>query len=85
MEEDIEIPPITRIMKLNLPEWPLLVIGSIFAAIAGGFPVAFAVIISEILKVCLSYFRHIKLRFYLHLQSSQQKAATDYLSPATSA
>lgn len=51
VEEDIDIPPMTRIMKLNLPEWPLLLIGSIFAAIAGGFPVAFAVIISEILKV----------------------------------
>ena len=66
MEEEIEIPPITRIMKLNLPEWPLLVIGSIFAAIAGAFPVAFAVIISEILKVCLSHCRHLKFCFSLH-------------------
>ena len=63
MEEDIDIPPMTRIMKLNLPEWPLLLIGSIFAAIAGGFPVAFAVIISEILKVCLSHCRHLKFVF----------------------
>ena len=50
-EEEVEIPPMTRIMKLNLPEWPLLAVGSVFAGLAGGFPVAFAIIISEILEV----------------------------------
>ena len=56
-EEDVEIPPITRIMKLNLPEWPLLLIGSIFAAVAGSFPVAFAIIMSEILEVFVLRFK----------------------------
>lgn len=41
----------TRIMELNFPEWPYLAIGSIFAAMAGAFPVGFAIIISEIIKV----------------------------------
>ena len=43
-------------MKLNLPEWPLLLVGSIFAAMAGGFPVAFAIIMSEILEVFIILF-----------------------------
>ena len=41
-------------MKLNMPEWPYLLIGTFFSAIVGAFPVAFALILSEILKVCLS-------------------------------
>ena len=45
------MPPMTRIMELNFPEWPYLAIGSIFAAMAGAFPVGFAIIISEIIKV----------------------------------
>ena len=50
-EEDVEVPPVTRIMKLSLPEWPYLLFGSIFAALSGGFPVGFAIIISEMIKV----------------------------------
>eukprot|EP00794_Sanderia_malayensis_P011087 gene11087-12255_t len=50
-DEDVEMPPMKRLMKLNLPEWPYLLIASIFAAIAGAFPVAFAIIMSELIKV----------------------------------
>ena len=45
-----------RILKLNLKEWPYMVFGVFFASIAGAMPVAFAIILSEVLKVCfLSY------------------------------
>ena len=50
-EEEVEQPPMMRLMKLNLPEWPYLVIGSFFAALVGMFPVVFAIILSEIIKV----------------------------------
>lgn len=50
-EEEVDMPPISRLMKLNAGEWPYLLIGSLFAAVVGAFPVAFAIILSEILKV----------------------------------
>ena len=50
-EEEVDMPPISRLMKLNASEWPYLLIGSLFAAVVGAFPVAFAIILSEILKV----------------------------------
>ncbi|XP_057304790.1 ATP-dependent translocase ABCB1-like isoform X3 [Hydractinia symbiolongicarpus] len=50
-EEDYKPPPagIGRIMALNKTEWPYLVVGGFFSAIVGAFPVAFAVILSELL------------------------------------
>ncbi|XP_065051580.1 ATP-dependent translocase ABCB1-like isoform X2 [Rhopilema esculentum] len=50
-EEEVEMPSVKRLMLLNSTEWPYLAIGSFFAAIVGAFPVAFAIILSEILKV----------------------------------
>ena len=50
-EEEVDMPPIGRLIKLNAGEWPYLVIGSVFAAVVGAFPVVFAIILSEILKV----------------------------------
>ena len=38
-------------MKLNLKEWPYMVMVVFFAAIAGAMPVIFAIILSEILQV----------------------------------
>jgi len=43
----------TRVMELNAKEWPYIVVGIIFSAIAGMMPVAFAVILAEILQVRL--------------------------------
>ena len=54
-EEEVDMPPISRLMKLNAGEWPYLLIGSLFAAVVGAFPVAFAIILSEILKVFPCY------------------------------
>ncbi|XP_065051927.1 ATP-dependent translocase ABCB1-like isoform X2 [Rhopilema esculentum] len=51
IEEEVEIPPLSRIMKLSITEWPYLALGSVFAGMAGAFPVGFAVIISEIIKI----------------------------------
>ena len=53
-EEEVEMPSVKRLMLLNSTEWPYLAIGSFFAAIVGAFPVAFAIILSEILKVIIS-------------------------------
>lgn len=50
-EEEFEVPSIKRLMKLNSTEWPYLLVGSIFAAVVGAFPVVFAIILSEILRV----------------------------------
>ena len=51
VDEPVVIPSVTRIMKLNSNEWPYIVVGIIFAAIAGIMPVAFAIILAEILQV----------------------------------
>ena len=47
----MEIPPISRILKLNAKEWPYIVTGIFFSAIAGAMPVLFAIILAEILQV----------------------------------
>ncbi|XP_068702225.1 ATP-dependent translocase ABCB1-like [Montipora foliosa] len=51
LEEEVEPAPFFRILKLNKPEWPFMVVGSISAAINGLFPFAFALVLSEILFV----------------------------------
>ena len=38
-------------MKLNAKEWPYIVVGIFFSAIAGIMPVAFAIILAEVLQV----------------------------------
>ncbi len=60
-DKDVEMPPMSRLMKLTTSEWPYLVTGSLFATIAGGYPVAFAVIMSELIKVILPTFKSLHL------------------------
>ena len=55
------MPSIKRLIGLNITEWPYLVIGSIFAAVVGAFPVVFAFILSEILRVRTAQLFCIKL------------------------
>lgn len=50
-EEPVVIPSVGRIMKLNAKEWPYIVVGIFFSAIAGIMPVAFAIILAEVLQV----------------------------------
>ncbi|XP_064862535.1 ATP-dependent translocase ABCB1-like [Oncorhynchus nerka] len=52
-EEDEEIPPVSflKVLKLNLPEWPYMVVGVICATINGGMQPFFAVIFSKIIAV----------------------------------
>lgn len=56
LEEDVEPAPVTRIMKLNIPEWPYVLFGTVAAALNGLFPFAFALVLSEILTVSNIYF-----------------------------
>uniref|UniRef100_A0A8C7F8Q7 ATP-binding cassette, sub-family B (MDR/TAP), member 4 n=1 Tax=Oncorhynchus kisutch TaxID=8019 RepID=A0A8C7F8Q7_ONCKI len=51
--EDEEIPPVSflKVLKLNLPEWPYMVVGVICATINGGMQPLFAVIFSKIIAV----------------------------------
>lgn len=51
LEEEVEPAPFLRTLKLNKPELPYLVSGSIAATINGLFPFAFAMVLSEILSV----------------------------------
>ncbi|XP_067042217.1 ATP-dependent translocase ABCB1-like [Acropora muricata] len=51
LEEEVEPAPFLRTLKLNRPELPYLVSGSIAATINGLFPFAFAMVLSEILSV----------------------------------
>ncbi|XP_041708101.1 ATP-dependent translocase ABCB1-like isoform X2 [Coregonus clupeaformis] len=52
-EEDEEVPPVSflKVLKLNLPEWPYMVVGVICATINGGMQPLFAVIFSKIIAV----------------------------------
>ena len=40
-----------RILKLNTPEWPYILFGSVAAMINGLLPLAFALLLSELLSV----------------------------------
>ena len=53
LEEEVEAAPFLRTLKLNKPELPYLVTGSIAATINGLFPFAFAMVLSEILTVSM--------------------------------
>uniref|UniRef100_A0A674DD21 ATP-binding cassette, sub-family B (MDR/TAP), member 4 n=1 Tax=Salmo trutta TaxID=8032 RepID=A0A674DD21_SALTR len=52
-EVEEEIPPVSflKVLKLNLPEWPYMVVGVICATINGGMQPLFAVIFSKIIAV----------------------------------
>ena len=71
--EPVNIPPIWRILKLNLTEWPYMVVGIICAAISGAMPVVFAVILSEVLEVgfyVINLFNVFYLKDQCYLESS---------------
>uniref|UniRef100_A0A674DA79 ATP-binding cassette, sub-family B (MDR/TAP), member 4 n=1 Tax=Salmo trutta TaxID=8032 RepID=A0A674DA79_SALTR len=53
IKTDEEIPPVSflKVLKLNLPEWPYMVVGVICATINGGMQPLFAVIFSKIIAV----------------------------------
>lgn len=55
LEEEVEPAPFLRTLKLNKPELPYLVSGSIAATINGLFPFAFAMVLSEILSVSMKF------------------------------
>uniref|UniRef100_A0AAY5KWK8 ATP-binding cassette sub-family B member 5 n=1 Tax=Esox lucius TaxID=8010 RepID=A0AAY5KWK8_ESOLU len=51
--QEEEVPPVSflKVMKLNLPEWPYIVLGVFCATINGGMQPLFAVIFSKIITV----------------------------------
>ncbi|XP_066921842.1 ATP-dependent translocase ABCB1-like [Clytia hemisphaerica] len=49
-EESVKTPPLGRILKLNANEWPYILLGVFFSAIAGAMPVVAAIIMAEILQ-----------------------------------
>ena len=52
-EEELEPVTISRIFKLNSPEWPFILLGSIGAIFSGAIQPAFAVIFAEVLGVSI--------------------------------
>ncbi|CAH3192815.1 unnamed protein product [Porites evermanni] len=54
LEEEVEPAPVMRILKLNTPEWPYIFVGSFAAIINGLLPLAFALLLSELLTVFTS-------------------------------
>ncbi|XP_073253012.1 ATP-dependent translocase ABCB1-like isoform X5 [Porites lutea] len=54
LEEEVEPAPFIRILKLNTPEWPYIFFGSFAAIINGLLPLAFALLLSELLTVFTS-------------------------------
>uniref|UniRef100_A0A8D3D5G2 ATP-binding cassette, sub-family B (MDR/TAP), member 4 n=1 Tax=Scophthalmus maximus TaxID=52904 RepID=A0A8D3D5G2_SCOMX len=52
-EEDEDVPPVSflKVLRLNLPEWPYIVVGTICAVINGAMQPAFAIIFSKIITV----------------------------------
>lgn len=51
VEEEIEPAPVRRILKLNAPEWPYMVVGSVGAAVNGAVTPLYAFLFSQILGV----------------------------------
>ncbi|XP_036176291.1 bile salt export pump isoform X4 [Myotis myotis] len=49
VEEEIEPAPVRRILKLNAPEWPYMVVGSVGAAVNGAVTPLYAFLFSQIL------------------------------------
>ncbi|MBN3305635.1 MDR1 protein, partial [Amia calva] len=52
-EPDDKVPPVSflKVLKLNLPEWPYIVVGIFCAIINGGLQPAFAIVFSKIIGV----------------------------------
>lgn len=51
VEEEIEPAPVRRILKLNAPEWPYMLVGSVGAAANGAVTPLYAFLFSQILGV----------------------------------
>ncbi|XP_023256533.1 multidrug resistance protein 1 [Seriola lalandi dorsalis] len=53
IEEEENVPPVSflKVMRLNIPEWPYIVVGTICAVINGAMQPLFAVIFSKIITV----------------------------------
>lgn len=51
VEGEIEPAPVRRILKLNAPEWPYMVVGSVGAAVNGAVTPLYAFLFSQILGV----------------------------------
>uniref|UniRef100_A0A8D3DH01 ATP-binding cassette, sub-family B (MDR/TAP), member 4 n=1 Tax=Scophthalmus maximus TaxID=52904 RepID=A0A8D3DH01_SCOMX len=51
--QDEDVPPVSflKVLRLNLPEWPYIVVGTICAVINGAMQPAFAIIFSKIITV----------------------------------
>ena len=47
----MEPTPIMKVVKLNLPEWRWMLIGTIGSALTGAFPFVFALILGELMGV----------------------------------
>ncbi|XP_053289020.1 ATP-binding cassette, sub-family B (MDR/TAP), member 4 [Pleuronectes platessa] len=52
-EEDENVPPVSflKVMRLNIPEWPYILVGTICAIINGAMQPVFAIIFSKIITV----------------------------------
>ncbi|KAM3873324.1 ATP-dependent translocase ABCB1 [Diretmus argenteus] len=52
-EEDEKVPPVSflKVLRLNLPEWPYIVVGLICATINGAMQPVFAIVFSKIIAV----------------------------------
>jgi hypothetical protein len=50
-KEDLPKPSLGRIMKLNAPEWQMIVLGVVCAAVNGGAMPAYGVLFGEVLGV----------------------------------
>lgn len=49
-EEDIQIAPMKKILKMNSPEWHLIVLGVIVSVLAGAVQPSFSILLSEFIK-----------------------------------
>lgn len=50
-EEEIEPAPVKRILKVNAPEWPYMLVGGVGAAVNGTVTPFYAFLFSQILGV----------------------------------
>lgn len=51
VEEEIEPAPVRRILRLNAPEWPYMLVGAVGASVNGSVTPLYAFLFSQILGV----------------------------------
>ena len=49
--EEVPSVPYKKLLKLNIPDWPLVVVGIISSGLIGAFLPTIAIIFSEVLRV----------------------------------